>query len=145
MSAGAPLPIDGRANIGPDRFDLVHLQDAVPRRHVVLAADHRLDKAIVLAGAQSFEIERRPARNGVQLLAMAARAAVVIEGVALLDERLRGTGAVTIAIKLAVIIVRLNTNGNDERMNETMLRASTREVPGACTRLARTGLTRQKR
>src|SRR5262249_31044465 len=90
MPAGAPLPIDGRANIRPDRFDLVHLQDAVPRRHVVLTADDRLDKAVVLAGAQSPEIERRPARKGLQLLAMAARAAVVIEGVALLDERLRG-------------------------------------------------------
>src|SRR5882724_3461134 len=74
-----PLPIDGRADIGPDRFDLVRLQDAVPRRHVVLAADDRLDKTIVVVGAQASEVERRPACKSLQLLAMTTRAAVVIE------------------------------------------------------------------
>src|SRR5262245_11444837 len=86
------LPIDGRANIGPDCFDLVRLQDAVPRRHVVLAADDRLDKAVVLIGTQAPQIERRPARKGLQLLAMAAGATVVIERVTLLDEGLGGGG-----------------------------------------------------
>src|SRR6267142_784212 len=62
-SAAVPLPIDGRADIGPDRFDLVRLQDAVPRRHVVLAADDRLDKAVVLVRAQAPENKRRPARK----------------------------------------------------------------------------------
>src|SRR6266478_1513527 len=88
----APSAIDRGANVGPDRFDLVRLQDAVPRRHVVLAADDRLDKAVVLIGAQAPEIERRPARKGLQLLAMAAGAAVVIERVALLNQRLGGGG-----------------------------------------------------
>src|SRR5690242_21713744 len=86
----APSPIDGRANVGPDRFDLVGLQDAVPRRHVVLAADDRLDEAVVLIGTQAPEIERRPARKSLELLAMAAGAAVVIERVALLGQGLGG-------------------------------------------------------
>src|SRR5262245_26126302 len=86
------LPIDGHANIGPDCFDLVHLQDAVPRWHVVLAADDRLNKAVMLIGTQAPEIERRPARKGLQLLAMAAGAAVVIERVAFLDQGLGDGG-----------------------------------------------------
>src|SRR5215468_5527970 len=62
-----PLTIDGRADVGPDRFDLVRLQNAVPRWHVVLAADDRFDKAIVFIGTQTPEIERRPAGKGLQL------------------------------------------------------------------------------
>src|SRR5262245_60424975 len=116
-SEAAPSAIHGRANVGPDGFNLVHLQDAVPRRHVVLAADDRFDKAVALVGAHSPEIESRPAGKGLQLLAMTTCAAVVIEDVSFSTKVWAAAG---------VVIAKPSTSDNSEQANRPILLASTR-------------------
>ena len=43
---GRRLPVNIRTNIGPDRFDLLHVERAAPGRHLSLAVKHRADKSI---------------------------------------------------------------------------------------------------
>ena len=42
------LAINSRTNIGPDRFDLLHVERAAPGRHLSLAVEHRAHESIAV-------------------------------------------------------------------------------------------------
>src|SRR6516225_1751168 len=48
-----------RHDIGPQRLELFGLEEVAPRRHLVLAARHRVDEAFALVGRKFSQIECR--------------------------------------------------------------------------------------
>src|SRR5437667_12188617 len=51
-----------RHDIGPQRLELFGFEEIAPRRHLALAARHRIDEAFALAGRKSRHIECRAGR-----------------------------------------------------------------------------------
>src|SRR5262249_1892468 len=58
-------------NKRPDRFDLLHVEHAAPRRHLSLAVEHRIDETIMVGRTQTREVERGAAAGVAQLIAVA--------------------------------------------------------------------------
>src|SRR6266849_4713673 len=50
----SPLP---RRHIGPQRFELIGLEEIAPRRHLVLAADDRAEEALALVVRKFPQVE----------------------------------------------------------------------------------------
>src|SRR4029078_7311385 len=89
----SPSSIDSRTNIGPDRFDLFHVERAAPGRHLSLAVEHRADESIALFAAQAAKIEGHAPAGVAQAFAVAVRAIVGIDPFAGGDlRRSRGLG-----------------------------------------------------
>src|SRR5713226_188099 len=51
------LPLPCR-HIGPQRLELIRLEEIAPGRHLVLAARHRIDEALVLVKRKFAQVER---------------------------------------------------------------------------------------
>src|SRR6185369_16248188 len=77
--APSGLAINRRADIGPDRFDLLHVERAAPGRHLSLAVEYRAHESIVVFAAQTAEIEGHAAAGVAQAFAVAVRAIVGID------------------------------------------------------------------
>src|SRR5436190_19774019 len=77
--AALALPVIDGANIGPDSFDLVRLQRTAPGRHLALAVEHAVEIPIMVARAQSPEVESHSATGVAQLFAMATGAVIGVE------------------------------------------------------------------
>jgi hypothetical protein len=57
LEVSASSAIHGRPNKRPDRFDLLHIEHAAPRRHLSLAVENRIDEAIMVGRTQTGEVE----------------------------------------------------------------------------------------
>ncbi|MGA7488131.1 MAG: hypothetical protein WBW74_14490 [Xanthobacteraceae bacterium] len=85
--------IDRGADEGPDRFDLLLVEHAAPRRHLALAVEDRADEAVVLLRSQAAQIESDAAAGVAQTFAMAVGAVVGVDLLSGCDLRALGKRA----------------------------------------------------
>src|SRR5262245_54652214 len=69
--------IDGCANIGPDRLDLLFCERPAPRRHLAFAVEHRIDKTCAILRPQTPEVVCPSAV--LQTFTMTAHAMAVVD------------------------------------------------------------------
>src|SRR5262245_26354152 len=70
--------IDDGPDIGPDRVDLLGLEDSAPGRHLCLAVERRLEETVPIPRAEPPQIEGHAAAGVAQLLTMTGRAVVAV-------------------------------------------------------------------